>query len=157
MSDMLVKLYEIDKNSCDLSIENLEKESIFIKRAMAPNTTQIMDFIEKTFSKCWADECQKAILNQPSSCYIATKDNKVIGFGCYDATGKAFFGPTGVNPDFRGKGIGKVLLIKCLVSMWEMGYAYAIIGSAGPTKFYEDNCGAIEIPNSDPGFYKDLV
>jgi len=34
----------------------------------------------------------------------------------------------------------------------ELGYVYAIIGSAGPTDFYERTVGAIVIPDSEPGF-----
>ena len=36
-----------------------------------------------------------------------------------------------------------------------MGYAYAIIGSAGPEDYYAKVCGAIAIPDSKPGIYCD--
>ncbi len=39
----------------------------------------------------------------------------------------------------------------------EIGFAYAIIGGVGPKEFYAKNCGAIEIPGSDPGTYTDLL
>jgi hypothetical protein len=39
----------------------------------------------------------------------------------------------------------------------ELGYAYAIIGGAGPVAFYQRECGAIEIPHSAPGIYTDLL
>ena len=35
----------------------------------------------------------------------------------------------------------------------EKGYNYAIIGWAGPTIFYEKNCGAMLIPESTPASY----
>jgi hypothetical protein len=38
-----------------------------------------------------------------------------------------------------------------------MGYAYAIIGGAGPTEFYAKECGATIIPNSVPGIYTDRL
>lgn len=156
MADMLVKLYEVEP--CDELIKKLEKEdNIKIKRAMSADKTLIMNFIKEAFSQGWADEAEKSILSAPSSCYIATKEGKVVGFGCYDTTAKGFFGPTGVDDSLRGKGVGKALLIKCLVSMYEMGYAYAIIGDAGPEKFYEKNCGAVVIPDCHPGEYKNLV
>jgi hypothetical protein len=42
--------------------------------------------------------------------------------------------------------------------MWEMGYAYAIIGWADePAPFYEKTVGAIPIPDSHPAIYKNLV
>ena len=46
-------------------------------------------------------------------------------------TAKAFFGPTGVDETYRGKGIGKALLLVCLHDMYAQGYAYGIIGDAG--------------------------
>ena len=41
--------------------------------------------------------------------------------------------------------------------MREHGYGYAIIGSVGPVAFYEKNCHATVIPDSDPGIYKDFL
>ena len=32
-------------------------------------------------------------------CFIATENGKLIGFACYDATAKGFFGPIGIDPD----------------------------------------------------------
>ena len=39
----------------------------------------------------------------------------------------------------------------------EEGYGYAIIGSVGPTAFYEKCVGAISIPDSTPGLYSDML
>ena len=36
-----------------------------------------------------------------------------------------------------------------------MGYVYAIIGAAGPVRFYQKAVGAIIIPDSEPGIYAD--
>jgi predicted N-acetyltransferase YhbS len=55
----------------------------------------------------------------------------------------------------RGKGIGKALLLVCLAGLREMGYAYGIIGGAGPTDFYAKECGAVVIEGSVPGVYAD--
>jgi hypothetical protein len=41
--------------------------------------------------------------------------------------------------------------------MLNVGYAYAIIGDAGPVEYYKKVVGAIEIPDSSPGVYKDLL
>jgi predicted N-acetyltransferase YhbS len=54
---------------------------------------------------------------------------------------------------YRGQGLGTVLLLECLRSMKELGYAYAIIGGVGPNEFYAKAVGAIEIPDSTPGIY----
>lgn len=154
MPDMLVKLYQ--QPSGEDLYRKLAEEGIRIKRAMACDLTVIRDFIEAHFGRGWADEATKAVLNQPSSCFIATMEGEVVGFAAYDATGKAFFGPTGVKETLRGRGIGKALYLRCLHAMYEAGYAYGIIGDAGPTEFYAKASGAIVIPDSWPGEYANL-
>ena len=58
----------------------------------------------------------------------------------------------------RGQKIGEALLKKCLFSMKEEGYAYAIIGWAEDAiGFYEKCVGATVIENSMPGVYSRLV
>lgn len=87
MADMLVKLYEIDENR-ELYRE-LSEKGIHIKRALGLDASFVCDFIEKEkFSKRWVDECRAAFSAQPSACYIAVKNGEVIGFCCYDASGK---------------------------------------------------------------------
>lgn len=84
-------------------------------------------------------------------------EDKLVGFACYDATCKGFFGPTGVDDVCRGKGVGTALLLACLHDMRAQGYGYAVIGGAGPVAFYEKTVGAIEIPDSKPGIYKGML
>ena len=151
--DMLVKLYEVQ--DCPELMEKLKAEGVLIKKAMTPDLTKITSWVKETFGQGWADECTAGILSD--GCWIAVKDKKVIGFACYDATMKDFFGPTGVAEDMRGHGIGKALLIRCMISMRERGYAYAIIGSAGPKDFYRKAVGAIGIEGSIPGAYRNMV
>jgi len=151
--DMLVKLYEVQ--DCPELMEKLKAEGVLIKKAMTPDLTKITAWVKETFGQGWADECTAGILGD--GCWIAVKDKKVIGFACYDATMKDFFGPTGVAEDMRGRGIGRALLIRCMISMKERGYAYAVIGSAGPTEFYRKAVGAVPIEDSTPGIYRNMV
>lgn len=85
------------------------------------------------------------------------KDKKVVGFACFEATRPNYFGPTGVLESMRGMGIGKALLLRSLLSLRERGYAYAIIGWAGPTAFYEKAVDAIPIPGEEGESYGDMV
>ena len=155
MSDMLVKLYDLP--SLAHFIEPLKNNGIFIRRAMAYEKQIVVQWVHNEFGTGWASECDIAFSNQPISCYIATKEGIIIGFACYDSTSKDFFGPTGVTEMARGQGVGKALLLVCLHAMRENGYAYAIIGAAGPAKFYTDTVGAMEIKGSIPGIYKDRL
>ena len=95
----------------------------------------------------------------PKSIFIATKNEtkEMLGFACYDATAKGFFGPTGVLEAARGTGIGSALLMASLHAMRDEGYGYAIIGGVGPAEFYEKICGAVKIDGSSPGIYKGML
>lgn len=155
--DLLVKLYDIEESpECTA---RLAANGISVKRAMAPDRYRILEFIRSSFDEGWAGECEYALSNRPVSCYIAVKEKQVVGFACYDATAKGFFGPTGVKQELRGCGIGAALMKRCFISMKEAGYGYAIIGWAAKNAlgFYEKNAGAIPIPDSFPGVYRDLI
>ena len=158
MQDMLVSLLHLpSKEKLDSLISSLEKDGINIRRAMVPDMMGILDFVEKTTGRNARGECTVCFSRQPVSCFIAEKDKKVIGYACYEATNRDFFGPTEVLNSFQGKGIGAALLLACLHSMKDMGYAYAIIGGVGPADFYTKVCGAKLIENSNPGIYKDFL
>ena len=157
MPDLLVKLYDLKDNS-EL-YKSLEEQGVRIFRPMTPNKSKLRRFIMEHFGEGWADETEAAFSRIPVSCFIAYDDNKkkIIGFAGYDCTAPDFFGPTGVDPAERGRGVGKALLLKCLEALRDEGYGYAIIGSAGPVEFYRKVCGATVIEESSPGIYKDLV
>ena len=151
MSDMIVKLYAQDFKSSE---DELLKEGIVVKKAYIGDRDIILQFVRENFDNesVWTAECEYALFNNPITCHIAVKNKKIIGFACYDATTKGFFGPTGVQESFRGKGVGKELLIRSLLSMKESGYAYAIIGwtATDAIEFYKKTVNAVKIPKSAP-------
>jgi GNAT superfamily N-acetyltransferase len=151
MPDLLVNLLKLP------SLEQLKDEDLNIRRAQPFEITKVREFIEKNFSVAWADEISVGFANKPVTVVIATRQGSVIGFAGYECTRKAFFGPTGVAEDERGSGIGTALLIASLWGLRERGYVYGIIGGAGPVEFYQLAVGAIVIPDSEPGIYKDLL
>jgi GNAT superfamily N-acetyltransferase len=153
MPDLLVNLLKL------APLESVIDQTggVVIRRAQPFEITPVRDFIEKIFSVAWADEISVGFANQPVTVFIATRDHHVVGFAGYECTRKAFFGPTGVDENERGRGIGKALLLAALWGLRELGYVYGIIGAAGPVEFYREAVGAIVIPDSDPGIYKDLL
>lgn len=155
MADMLVKLYNLP--DAIAQTYELEKRGITVRRALAPEKHIVIDWIEKNFSKAWASECDVAFSHQPIGCFIAIEGKQIVGFTCYEATCKNFFGPTGVLDSQRGRGVGKVLLLRALNAMRDEGYAYAIIGGVGPVEFYERTVGAKLIEDSAPGIYRGLL
>jgi predicted N-acetyltransferase YhbS len=150
---MLVQLLKLE--AVEPLVQHMRKDGVIIRRAMAHEASRVREFVEKTFGIAWADEITVAYANKPISLFIAIRDGEVIGFGAYETTRRGFFGPTGVAPSERGKHIGKALLLACLWGLREMGYAYAIIGGAGPVDFYAKHCGATIISDSEPGIYAD--
>ena len=86
MADMLVKLYNIP-NSHSIE-EKLLKEGVKIKKALAPDRRRIIDFSGICAEEDYSDEVKAAFSNNPITCYIATKEKKIIGFACYEASAK---------------------------------------------------------------------
>lgn len=139
--DLIVDLHQIDFNQ--------KKSEAKIKRALSPNIDKIVDYVGKNFNMSWASEIKAALYQPHPTCFIAVIDKQLVGFACYDATAKGFFGPTGVSEEYRQKGIGTALLIHCLEAMLFDGYSYAIIGGVrGALEFYKQKVNAIPIPNS---------
>lgn len=155
MIDMLVRLYDLPEVAED--IREFERQGIVIRRANAYERHIVAGWVGDVFSPKWVSECKIAFSRQPVTCFIATREKKILGFACYDVTAKGFLGPMGVAPDAREVGLGKVLLVAALRELWHMGYAYAVIGGVGPREFYARTVGAIEIPGSTPGIYRDIL
>jgi GNAT superfamily N-acetyltransferase len=153
--DMLVKLYALPDSRDALT--RLREAGIDVRRALAPEKHKVIAWVRKNFSEGWASETEVAFARQPVSCFIAVDKGKIAGFACHDATCPNFFGPTGVEPAARKKGIGAALLFACLEDMRQAGYGYAIIGGVGPAEFYAKAVGAVAIEGSEPGIYRGLL
>lgn len=153
---MLVRLIGLpDISETEKSL--LAEEGIVFRKAIAPEKHLICTWVLEEFGAYWNSEVEVALSRQPVSVWIAQRENELLGFACYETTAKNFFGPTGTKESERGKGIGKILLIKSLESLRELGYAYAIIGGVGPAEFYEKAVGAKIIEGSEISIYENLI
>jgi len=153
---MLVKLYTLPDLKPEL--DAMVALGITIRRPLPPERTTVTDWVFKTFhNRLWMDEAAVTFSAKPVSCFIALRGRELLGFACYEATARNFFGPTGVTEAARGKGIGKALLLAALHAMCELGYAYAIIGGVGPAEFYEKTIGATIIEGSTTSIFGDLL
>lgn len=155
MQDMLVKLYMLP-DSRPLS-KKLQRAGITVRRPLAAEKFLLVEWVRKHFGAGWASETEVCFSCQPISCFMAIRKGAILGFACYDAAYRNFFGPTGVEEASRGRGIGKILLLKSLEAMREQGYAYGIIGGVGPASFYEKAVGAQLIEGSNPGIYEGIL
>jgi len=152
---MLVKLYALPDYSA--LKKKLEDDYIVFRRPLAAEKSITISYVEKNYGTGWASEVEVSFGYQPITSFIAIKENSIIGFACYDAACQNFFGPTAVEEIFRGKGIGKILLIECLNAMRQRGFAYAIIGGVGPADFYKKTVDAELINGSNPGIYNGIL
>lgn len=156
--DMLVKLYDLDYSSLVTESDS----GTIVKRASIVDKERILAFVRQEFpsGEAWANECESAILAHPPTCFIATQNKEVVGFACFDATAKGFFGPTGIKTACRKQGIGHRLLLRTLAAMKESGYGYAVIGWVDEAvDFYRKTVGAIPIEDSAPekSVYRNLI
>jgi GNAT superfamily N-acetyltransferase len=149
MPDLLVNLLKLPASEAD--------SGFIVRRAQPFELAPVRRFVAENFSAGWADEISVGFARQPISVFVATIDRQLVGFAAYECTRRGFFGPTGVTQAAQGRGIGRALLLAALEALREMGYVYAIIGAAGPVRFYQKTVGAIIIPDSEPGIYTDLL
>jgi hypothetical protein len=154
MQDMLVRLYAIPSVEGALAV--CAERGVTIRRALSPERPAVVDWVRTHFAGS-AAEVESAFAQAPVTCFLALRNDDILGFACYDVTCPNFFGPEGVATPERGRGIGRGLLLCALHAQRARGYAYAIIGGVGPAQFYEKTVGAIAIPGSTPGVYAGLV
>lgn len=157
MPDLLVKLYSLP----DLapSRKEMARQEIEVRPALAPEKHLVVSWIEENFNSAWASEAEVAFANHPVTCLVAVdqKEGKIVGFACYEATMRNYFGPLGVAPSYRGRGVGRALFLEALSGLKHLGYAYCIIGGAGPVPFYARAADVIVIEDSRLGIYKGLL
>ena len=157
MQDMLVALYRLPEATP--VVARLAADGILIRRVNPWERTLLVDFARDLFGANWADEVQVAFAHQPITCFVATDRTarRIVGMTAYECTRRGFLGPAGVHPDYRGRDIGRALLLRALEGLRDLGYAYGIIGGVGPAEFYARCAGAVPIADSTPGVYEDLL
>lgn len=155
MTDMLVKLYNLPPLGPHFVAQT--EHGITLRRAIAPEKHHVLAWVRHHFSESWASETDVGFSRQPPSIWLATLDQSLIGFACWDATARGFLGPMGVTEPARGHGTGAALLLAALHDMHAHGYIYGVIGGVGPAEFYERVCGATIIPDSTPAGYAGML
>jgi N-acetylglutamate synthase-like GNAT family acetyltransferase len=139
----LVADLSINKFDTDADEINLLKEKITVRRAEEKDRQKVFDWVEKNFV-AWHGEVSSAFQNNPITLFIAEREGNIASFSAHEANNKGtgWFGPMGTDASARGKGIGAVLLKKCLGDMKEMGFVKAIIPWVGPIPFYMQHANA---------------
>ena len=151
MADMLVKLYDLPPDPSPLPA------GIRVRRALTSEQHQVVTWVSQVFSQGWAEEAAVAFERRPVACWVARENQSLAGFCVYDATARGMLGPIGVAERCRRRGVGRHLVVKSLQDMADQGYAYAVVGWAGPDAFFTRTVGAMPIPDSSPGIYRNRM
>lgn len=154
MADMLVKLYELP--GLEPALASASAQGVTVRRALSLEKPGVLAWMQANFP-LWAAEVEAALCRTPVSCFLAVREQSLLGFACYDATCRNFFGPMAVLEAERGRGLGRALLLAALHAQRAQGYAYSIIGGVGPPDFYVKAVGAIPIEGSTPGIYAGML
>lgn len=154
VADLLVKLWELPPLAP--AVAECAGRGVVVRRALAPEKPVVVDWTRARWP-AWAAEVEVAFARLPPACFVAVRDAQPVGFACHDAIAPNFFGPTAVLEGERGRGTGRALALAAMHALAAQGYAYAIVGGAGPSAFYQKTFGAIEIPGSSPGIYAGLL
>ncbi|MGD6850022.1 GNAT family N-acetyltransferase [Rossellomorea aquimaris] len=116
----------------------------------AEDEKELLKWVEEHFGESWSKTLIQAFQSSEEFIPIikAEEKGKFIGFAAFDVykNKKGIYGPMGVLPHTRHKGVGKGLLYNALHCMQEKGYMYAVLKEAGPIEFYEKECNAKLIP-----------
>lgn len=132
---------ETDLNTINLDTEKEEaeakKKGVDIMRASVNDKEELLDWTNTNF-KAWISEVGNSFINDPISVHIARLNGKIIAFSAYETNnrGTGWFGPMGTTTEARGKGLGGILLLRCLKDIKSLGFSKAIIPWVGPIPFY---------------------
>ena len=94
----------------------------------------------------WQAEAASALARPSGSVHIAVRGEgeqaEYLGFACQGSNRRSWFGPMGTEESLRGRGVGAVLLRRCLADQRAAGLPTAQVGWTGPIRFYARAVGA---------------
>ncbi|MEN3975919.1 GNAT family N-acetyltransferase [Emcibacter sp. SYSU 3D8] len=151
---MLARLYDLP--DLDEALARMAAIDIDVRPALVLERPSVLSWVTARFPG-WAAEVDVAFARLPAACHIAVQNRQLLGFACYDAACRNYFGPMGVAEAARTQGVGRALLLSVLHAQRAQGYAYSIIGGVGPADFYAKAVGAVVIEGSERGVLEPLA
>lgn len=112
---------EIEERERRLAAE----EGIVIRPVQAADLPQLMPFLVEHFGWDWYRFAQEYLLelfgpgSDEIAFLVAVRGEEIVGY-CQQRRER--FGPFGVNPAWRNRGLGRILLFRCLSIMLAKGY-----------------------------------
>jgi mycothiol synthase len=122
--------------------EELARQGIEIRRAHAGDWHLIERFFARQFGEGWLCETGMGMACQPPAVHLALRDGEIVAFAAHSTMNQEWgsFGPMGTSDAARGKGIGRVLMYRCMSDLQAAGFRSAVIPWVGPYRFY---CGLL--------------
>ena len=107
--------------------------------ARSDRRDDVLHFIERHFGAIWRFEASHA-----ETIFHVEVDGEIAGFATHEANnrGLGFFGPTGVAEQYRGRGLGRDLLLASLAELQRRGFDRVVIPWTDAIDFYQKACGA---------------
>jgi GNAT superfamily N-acetyltransferase len=141
--NMIVSLSGQDFNTEEQE-KKLVKDNIIISRAGYDDAEDMLTFIDENFA-LWHPEVENMYNSIPVSLHIARYNGIIKAFSGHNGNnfGTGWFGPMGTHPDLRGKGIGSILLKRCLQDIKDWGLERSVIPWVGPIRFYSHYVNAV--------------
>lgn len=142
--NMIADLESVDLDTTQQEERLYATEKIEIRRGQPADLPAVQQFIRRDFP-LWGAEVNNAYRQQPVAIHLAFQQDEIIAFSGYQGNNFTlpWFGPMGTTNRARGKGIGGILLKRCLQDLHNKGFSSAIIPWVGPIGFYFREVGAV--------------
>lgn len=139
----------VDLGPADLATgpdeRRLAAEGVLVERMHQVDQSDFLAWV-RSFGGTWAAEAAQTLTHQPIGGHIARRDGQWVGFACHGVNRRGWFGPMGTAASERGRGVGTVLLRRCLADQRAVGLRTAQIGWVGPVSFYGHTVGQVVRP-----------
>jgi len=81
----------------------------------------------------WPSEAELALARDPPGCHVATRAGGYLAFACHGCNRRTWIGPMGTLDSERQRGIGTVLLRRCLADLRAAGH-HPDLCAVGPSR-----------------------
>jgi mycothiol synthase len=124
--------------------QRLAAEGFAFRRLDPDDREEFGAWLRTWWGENWYAEGLASYENQPISTFIAIHQGRICAFASYNVAAlDGGFGPTGTEPSLQGRGVGRVLLLRCLDDLRKLGFSQAEICWTGPITFYARAAGAV--------------